>query len=98
MYMEESMNIEQLNSRRVLQVAIPQLHMYHKHTGIGRVFFSISRYWKEHIQLQNCEFATVNLPLIRNFPYGIKVSNNSNFILLPKLTWGTSTQMDTRHT
>ncbi|MCG8351026.1 MAG: glycosyltransferase family 4 protein [Chloroflexales bacterium] len=73
-------------SRRPLLVATPELQTYRRSTGIGRVLHSLCDEWGTRVQLIDVGFATIPLPITRNFPYGLRYTIQPDLILLPRLT------------
>lgn len=73
-------------ARRALVAAVPQLASYQGHGGIKRVFQSIRTHWAEQIQVVDASYQTYPLPLLRNFPFGVRAPAEAELILLPQLT------------
>ncbi|HEY0734054.1 MAG TPA: glycosyltransferase family 1 protein [Herpetosiphonaceae bacterium] len=73
-------------ARRALVAAVPQLASYQGHGGIKRVFQSIRAHWAEQIQVVDASYQAYPLPLLRNFPFGVRAPAEAGLILLPQLT------------
>lgn len=71
---------------RPLVVGVPDLPAYQPHTGIGRVFCTISSLWRDRVQLVNARFEALPLPVLRSLPFAVRASEKVDLVLLPKLT------------
>jgi glycosyltransferase involved in cell wall biosynthesis len=69
-----------------LVAAVPQLASYQGHSGIKRVFQSLRAHWPAQIRLVDASFAAYPLPILRNFPFGVRASSTADLVLLPQLT------------
>jgi glycosyltransferase involved in cell wall biosynthesis len=69
-----------------LVAAVPDLDTYHPHNGIGRVLYNLSLCWGARVQLVGARFETHKLPVLRASPLGVRVSDKTDLVLLPKLT------------
>lgn len=67
-------------------VAVPELASYDPRSGIGRVLHSLRQAWGEQVQLVEAAFKRCPLPVLRNFPYGVRSPQSADLVLLPKLT------------
>ncbi len=69
-----------------LRVAVPRLAGYHSQSGIGRVLHSLAQHWGERVCLHDAAFVAPQVPLLRNFPRGLRVCEGSDLVLLPQLS------------
>lgn len=72
--------------RSPLIALVPELHTFSPQTGIGRVLHSLHAAWGTQVDLLPTKLVSLNLPLLRNFPYGVEVHNTGHIVLLPRLT------------
>src|SRR5262249_50107814 len=75
-----------IDQERRFALAVPELHTYTPTNGIGRVFTSLSEAWGDRVRLVPAVFAASSLPMLRNIPYGIRVSECADLVFLPKMT------------
>lgn len=71
-------------SPALITIAVPELNTYLPQTGIGRVFHSLRAEWSDRVQLVNAEFRRIGLPLLRNFPYGVRARDQADLVFLPR--------------
>ena len=72
--------------RQQLVVAVPELSTYRARSGIGRVLHSLQAHWRGQIDLVDAAFEARKLPILRNFPFGLRTSADADLVLLPRLT------------
>jgi glycosyltransferase involved in cell wall biosynthesis len=75
-----------IDHERRFALAVPELRTYTPTSGIGRVFTSLCDAWGNRIRLVPAAFAASSLPVLRNIPYGIRVSELADLVFLPKMT------------
>jgi glycosyltransferase involved in cell wall biosynthesis len=69
-----------------LIVAVPNLESYTARSGIGRVLHGLQKHWGDRVEVVSATLKSVSLPILRNFPRSVAVSENVHLILLPQLT------------
>ncbi len=83
------------NRQPPLILAVPDLESYRPNTGIGRVFYSLSRHWEGQVQPINATLQARRLPILRNFPFRVRVPAEAQLVLLPRTT-GAQALQDTQ--
>lgn len=71
---------------RQLVIAVPALETYLPHSGIGRVFHSLSSEWGAGVRLISASLKSYPFPVLRNFPFKVHVPAEADVVLLPKLS------------
>lgn len=67
-------------------VSVPDLNAYTPKSGIGRVFHSLRAEWEDRVRLVPADLLAPALPVLRNFPTGVRMRDRADVVLLPKLT------------
>jgi glycosyltransferase involved in cell wall biosynthesis len=67
-------------------IGVPNLTTIPKHSGIGRVFWSLREEWENRVTLRDLSVSRVPLPVVRNLPHGVIPTPDTDLILLPQMT------------
>jgi glycosyltransferase involved in cell wall biosynthesis len=86
---------------RPLVLAVPGLETHFRgdsrvannpQSGVGRVFASLQEAWGERVRLVGASLEAPNLPLLRNLPRRVRLSEQADWVFLPRTMGATALQ------
>lgn len=75
---------------RMAVLAVPGLEAHNPHSGVGRVFASLQEAWGERVGLVGASLEAWDLPLLRNLPRRVRLSQRADWVFLPRTMGATA--------